>query len=166
MNTICHFSYKFVNGTMTKKNISFLLIYPLKIPPLFLPLTPNLHLYRSNNRKKYVLPRPAMIYDIPTHPPFCHFIRFLVTGIHTESKIAKMRKNWFSNSIFKPDVPCQKVNVPPYKKYHSKANDLNDLKKIFLTCNKIRALLQKIGSRVMLPSINSNVLALKIIRKL
>jgi hypothetical protein len=41
----------------------------------------------------------------------------------------------------------------------------NDLKKIFLTCNKIRALLQKIGSRVMLPSINSNVLALKIIRK-
>jgi hypothetical protein len=30
---------------------------------------------------------------------------------------------------------------------------------------KIRALLQKIGSRVMLPSINSNVLALKIIRK-
>ena len=77
-----------------------------------------------------------------------------------------MRRNWFSNSIFKPDVPCQKVNVPPYKNYHSKANDLNDLKKIFLTCNKIRALLQKIGSRVMLPSINSNVLALKIIRKL
>jgi hypothetical protein len=43
---------------------------------------------------------------------------------------------------------------------------INDLKKIFLTCNKIRALLQKIGSRVMLPSINSNVLAFKIIRKL
>ena len=30
---------------------------------------------------------------------------------------------------------------------------INDMKKIFLTCNKIRALLQKIGSRVMLPSI-------------
>ena len=43
---------------------------------------------------------------------------------------------------------------------------INDLKKMFLTCIKIRALLQKIGSRVMLPSINSNVLALKIIRKL
>jgi hypothetical protein len=43
---------------------------------------------------------------------------------------------------------------------------INDMKKIFLTCNKIRALLQKIGSRAMLPSINSNVLAFKIIRKL
>ena len=30
---------------------------------------------------------------------------------------------------------------------------INDMKTIFLTCNKIRALLQKIGSRVMLPSI-------------
>jgi hypothetical protein len=39
---------------------------------------------------------------------------------------------------------------------------INDMKTIFLTCNKIHALLQKIGSRVML----RYVLALKIIRKL
>jgi len=61
MNTICHFSYKFVNGTMTKKNISFLLIYPFKIPPFFFAIIPQPAPVQKQQQKEICTSQAYMI---------------------------------------------------------------------------------------------------------